>query len=313
MAQACPLCGSESAAVIGQVATADLQTLWTRDLGIDPGAWITTPTIDSQHCDRCDLRYFDNELAGPEEMYRDLEKLPWYYLEHKPEFDIAVRHLAGAGRVLEIGAGAGAFGRLIARREAYVGLEFNSSAVEKAVASGLDVRRESLAAHLASESTAYDAVVSFQVMEHVPAVGQFIRDCRSALRPGGRLIVSVPAHDGFMGSELNNILDLPPHHITQWSDRTMAAVASELDFTLVALDHDDIAPYHRANYLHQKALDRLGFRRTDRRPVRASSGFHAVDRAVSKAAGAWGRVRRPSLPPGLGHSVTACYEVATVP
>jgi 2-polyprenyl-3-methyl-5-hydroxy-6-metoxy-1,4-benzoquinol methylase len=309
MARACPLCGSESTAIVGQLTRRDLTTLWNRSLGIDPAAWIATPTIDSQHCEACDLRYVDDALAGPEEMYRLLEKLPWYYLENKPEFDIARRHLAGAERVLEVGAGAGAFGRLLAGQGSYVGLEFNSSAVEQAVASGLDVRRESLAEHLASEPGTYDAVVTFQVMEHVPAVGQFIRECRRCLRPGGRLIVSVPGHDGFMGSELNNILDLPPHHITQWSDRTMAAVASEFDFTLVALDHDDIAPSHRANYLHQKALDHLGFRRTDARPLRASGGFLAVDTVVSKAAGAWGRVRRPDLPRGFGHSVTACYEV----
>ena len=173
-------------------------------------------------------------------MYRLLEKLPWYYMENKPEFDVARRHLAGAERVLEVGAGAGAFGRLLAGQGAYVGLEFNSSAVEQAVASGLDVRRESLGEHLASGPGTYDAVVTFQVMEHVPAVGQFIRECRRCLRPGGRLIVSVPSHDGFMGSELNNILDLPPHHITQWSDRTLAAVASQFDLTLVALDHDDM-------------------------------------------------------------------------
>ena len=52
MAQACPLCGSVSTAVIGRVTRADLRTVWMRDLGIDPGAWIVTPTIDSQHCDR---------------------------------------------------------------------------------------------------------------------------------------------------------------------------------------------------------------------------------------------------------------------
>ena len=71
-------------------------------------------------------------------------------------------------------------------------------------------------------------------MEHVPAVGQFLRQCLACLRPEGKLIVSVPSHDGFMGSELNSILDLPPHHITQWSDRCMAAVASvfELKFGL---------------------------------------------------------------------------------
>jgi SAM-dependent methyltransferase len=309
MAQPCPLCGSEGAAVVGRVSRADLQVVWKRDLGIDPGAWIGTPTIDSQHCDRCDLRFFDDALAGPEEMYRDLEKFPWYYMEHKPEFDIAARQLGGGGRVLEIGAGAGAFGRLLAGRGTYVGLELNASAVEQGVASGLDVRQELLGDHLATGPDGYDAVVTFQVMEHVPSVGTFIRQCRQALRSGGRLIVSVPSHDGFMGRELNNILDLPPHHITQWSDRCLAAVATEFDLELVSLQHDDIAPFHRTNYLRQRYLDRIGLRRTDEHPVRASEGVHVMEQLVGKASGAWGRLRNPTLPPGFGHSVTACYVV----
>ncbi len=310
MSQACPLCGSGSGTVIGRLLRTELRTIWMRDLGIDPGAWMATPKIDYQHCTTCDLRYFDDELAGPESMYRELEELPWYYLDSKPEFDIALRHVADAERILEVGAGAGAFGRLLSTRGAYIGLELNSSAVEQAVATGLDVRRESLGDHLASQPDRYDAVVSFQVMEHVPAVGQFLRECRSSLRPGGRLVVSVPSHDGFMGVELNNILDLPPHHITQWSDRCLTDLAPMFDLQLVSLEHDDIAPYHRVNYLRQRALDHLGLRRTDERPVRASSAVHFVERSVSTAAGAWGRVRRPALPPGFGHSVTACYEAA---
>jgi SAM-dependent methyltransferase len=306
--QACPLCGSGSGTVIGRLTRSDLRALWIRDVGIDPVEWIATPTIEYQQCNVCDLRYFDDQLAGPEEMYRKLELLPWYYLDHKPEFDIAVRHLDGAGRILEIGSGAGAFGRMLSGRDAYVGLELNSSAAEQAVAAGLDVRRESLADHLAAEPDHYDAVVTFQVVEHVPAVGQFLRQCVGCLRPEGRLIISVPSHDGFIGSELNSILDLPPHHITQWSDRCMAAIASVFDLKLVSLEHDEIAPYHRVNYLHQKSLDALGLRRTDERPVRSSSAFRSVDRVVRKAAGVWDRIRRPALPPGFGHSVTACYE-----
>jgi SAM-dependent methyltransferase len=312
MSQACPLCGSDSSAVVGRLTRAELRTIWLHNLGVDPSSWIPTPSIDYQYCDVCDLRYFDDGLAGPEEMYRELEKLPWYYLENKPEFDIAIRNLAGAERILEIGAGAGAFGRLISQRAAYVGLEFNASAAEQAVASGLDVRTESLADHLASAPPAYDAVVTFQVMEHVPAVGDFIRECRSCLRPGGRLIVSVPSHDGFIGGEVNSILDLPPHHLTQWSDRCLSEIADLFDLILLGMEHDDIAPYHRANYLHQKYLDHLGLRRTDARAVRASSGFRAVDALVRKGSGAWGRVRRPALPRNFGHSVTAWYELAAL-
>ena len=60
-----------------------------------------------------------------------LEQLPWYYLEHKPEFDIAVRHLDGAERILEIGSGAARVGRMVSGRDAYVGLELNLSAVNR--------------------------------------------------------------------------------------------------------------------------------------------------------------------------------------
>jgi SAM-dependent methyltransferase len=303
------MCDSASSAVIGQLKRTDLRNLWIRDLGIDPVEWIATPTIEYQHCGACDLRYFDDGLAGPEEMYRELEKIPWYYMDNKPEFDVAIRHLAGAERILEIGAGAGAFGRLIPGRRAYVGLELNSSAVDQAVASGLDVRREYLADHATSGPELYDAVVAFQLLEHVPGVGGFIRDCLRCVRPGGRLIVSVPSHDGFMGVELNNILDLPPHHLTQWSDRCMSEVASRFDLTLVALEHDEIASYHRANYLGQRYLDHMGLRRTDDRPVRASRAISSTAQVVSKLGGAWGRLRRPALPPGFGHSVTVCYEI----
>jgi len=308
MSQACPMCGSRSGAVVGQLTRSDLRKIWIRDLGIDPVEWISTPTIEYQHCDVCDLRYFDDELAGPEEMYRKLEELPWYYLESKPEFDVAIRHLDGADRVLEIGAGAGAFGRLVSGRTAYVGLELNSGAAHRARESGLDVRAESLRDHAASGPEMYDAVVTFQVMEHVPAVGNFVRECRRCLRPGGRLIASVPSHDGFMGVELNSVLDLPPHHLTQWSDRCLSSVATLFDFTLIGLEHDEIAPYHRTNYLRQKYLDRIGLRRTDARPVRASRAVHAVERVVRAGGGAWGRLRHPAFPPDFGHSVTACYE-----
>ena len=122
MSQSCPLCQGPGS-VIGRLLRTDLRTMWTREFGIDPGPWMATPTLEYQLCTACDLRYFDDGLAGPEEMYGELEKLPWYYLDDKPEFEVALRHLGGAKRVLEVGAGAGAFGRLISDQAGYVGLE----------------------------------------------------------------------------------------------------------------------------------------------------------------------------------------------
>ena len=126
MSQACPLCGSGSIAVVGLLKRTDLSRIWIRNLGIDPTKWIAKPTIEYQHCRNCDVRYFDDELAGPEEMYRKLDHFPWYYMDDKPEFDVARRDLDGAEHILEVGVGDGAFGRLVSGSAAYVGLELNS-------------------------------------------------------------------------------------------------------------------------------------------------------------------------------------------
>lgn len=55
------------------------------------------------------------------------------------------------------------------------------------------------------EIGSYDAVVAFEVIEHVPDVDEFLRVCEAMCRPGGRVYLSTP--DGCFGDGNN------PHHL----------------------------------------------------------------------------------------------------
>ena len=73
-----------------------------------------------------------------------------------------------------------------------VGSEF----VDAALAPGSvrdGIRHEDSAA-LSFEDASFDAIVSQDVFEHVPDIVSSLRECARVLRPGGRLLFSIPFH-----------------------------------------------------------------------------------------------------------------------
>jgi SAM-dependent methyltransferase len=110
-------------------------------------------------------------------------------------FDTARRLLPrDAASVLEIGAGVGAAGSLLARSYRYVGLEPDRTSFEaarKQVGSSGDVlclREEDY-----ETSERFDVVCAFEVLEHLRDDVEALRRWQRHVAPGGSLIVSVPA------------------------------------------------------------------------------------------------------------------------
>ncbi len=103
-------------------------------------------------------------------------------------------------RVLDVGCGGGLVSEPLARMGAcVVGLDPGRENVEAARAhvegqtgsGGLDLTyRVGLVEELAAEGLQFDAVVSLEVVEHVPDVGAFVKTCASLVRPGGALVLS---------------------------------------------------------------------------------------------------------------------------
>lgn len=146
-------------------------------------------------------------------------------------FDTVSRLLpAGAETVLEIGCGRGAFGVRLARLYRYLGIEpdADSCAVarERMRACGagevLNVSSEAMAGQQ------FDLVCAFEVLEH-------IRDDRAALaawaqlvRPGGWLLLSVPAGPGRLGP-----WDSLVGHFRRYDPRGLASLLTETGCTSV--------------------------------------------------------------------------------
>jgi 2-polyprenyl-3-methyl-5-hydroxy-6-metoxy-1,4-benzoquinol methylase len=196
------------------------------------------------------LRFFHPPgVAGTGRFYAQLEEFDWYYLPHRWEHQEAVSELRTSRRVLEIGCGEGAFLQQLGDNGIESeGIELNPSAVAIARQKGLPVRRADL--HELSRETpqAFDAVCSFQVLEHVVDPREFLESAVRLTRPGGKLIVAVPNQASFL-RDYWSLLNMPPHHMTQWTGRSLLALQEILPLRPTALKYESLAPYHVADYV----------------------------------------------------------------
>jgi len=242
--------------------------------------------------------------TGSESLYEQLQAFDWYYMTDKEEYQIASRFIPAEGVVLEVGSGRAAFASIVGA-ERYTGLEFNDKAIERAGSVGITLIKETVEDHAKRNKQQYDAVVSFQVLEHVNTPVEFIKGCVDSLKPGGILILAVPSRDGFAGGAVNNILDMPPHHVSHWSELTMRKVAELYGLEVVSIEHESVASYHQ--YWARKVRVESSFRRI------VGIDFKFIDlrffpRFLSKLAGLIARLSRPSLMGIKGHTIVACYR-----
>lgn len=98
--------------------------------------------------------------------------------------------------VLEVGCGQGAAGARLASLGQYVGVEPDDSsyavAVERIGAAGGEVRHGSV--ETLHDGELFDLVCAFEVLEHIEDDAAAVAAWIERLRPGGHLLLSVPAH-----------------------------------------------------------------------------------------------------------------------
>jgi 2-polyprenyl-3-methyl-5-hydroxy-6-metoxy-1,4-benzoquinol methylase len=125
----------------------------------------------------------------------------------------AMMHIPGGGRLLDVGCADGALIRAAAGRvRDAVGIDPDAP-----VASGLV--RGSFPEDLRDRGP-YDVIALLAVFEHVPDEqrGAFVAACRALLRPGGRVVLTVPAPlvdrivDTLRRLRLLHGMDIEAHH-----------------------------------------------------------------------------------------------------
>jgi len=181
-------------------------------------------------------------------MYVELGQRSWYYMDGKWEFRQALELLSPTQKVLEVGVGRGAFQRLASQAGYQVeGIELNPVAVMEAKNAGFSVTQESLDDIAARQGeVTYDAIVAFQVLEHVQNPREFLLGMLRNLRKGGRIILTVPNGAVMRKIDPDNedLLNQPPHHISHWDSNVFQSLEKYFAVRLLSIHPEPIARYH---------------------------------------------------------------------
>ncbi|SIO46341.1 Methyltransferase domain-containing protein [Bradyrhizobium erythrophlei] len=240
--------------------------------------------------------YYPFSLTGKEHLYRELEKtVDGTYKDDKWEYREALTFISGSCRVLDVGCGKGAFVLLadLAGHKA-AGLELNSASAIEARQRGIDVRTELIAEHARKNSLSYDCVCSFQVLEHVPDVKSFLDSCLSVLCPGGLLILGVPNNGGFVGMDLDAVLNMPPHHMGLWTEKSLTALTSFFPLSLKAIRFE---PLEELNW-YASVMERRALSNSVAQAIYYKLGFGYLYRK-------WVRLRKSKI---HGHTIIAVFQ-----
>jgi len=182
------------------------------------GSGRTFPLVDSADLGRLYPDAYDAYSLPPAGLARLLATwlYHWYYRRALRQAPFAVLRRLSPGRLLDVGAGRGDLGVVLAREGWEVtGLEPSGDACEAARRRGVRMVQGTLAGGGRAELGAdYDVVVFQHALEHVVEPLDDLRRAYELLRPGGFLLVALPNFGCWQARRFGTAwfhLDLPRH------------------------------------------------------------------------------------------------------
>ena len=170
---------------------------------LDTGALFSTP----------------RSFYGTKDYYVSITKSATYYKSARWEWLEALTYLKPSMSVLDVGCGNRSFMKLAQGNVAEIkGLELSDHLSDD----GFKVFDETLEQHCETNASgAYDAIVSFHVLEHLPDVSGFLAAAKLQLKKSGLLVIAVPDNSSFIAKDRANILNMPPHHVNWWHPQSI--------------------------------------------------------------------------------------------
>jgi SAM-dependent methyltransferase len=305
---ACPLCTAADSTHLCSLDTRLLRKEYWRTHRVRIMLADST-RIDFRRCNLCDLRYFDRAVCGDADFYRQLQRISWYYKKDKQEYAIAAGYIRSSDSVLEVGAGRAAFAQRTAC-QTYVGLETSPDAIAAAAAAGITLLQEDIETHSIRHAGKYDVVCAFQVLEHVANPRGFLESAKRCLRPGGRMIIAVPSEDSFAAISYWDVLNMPPHHVTRWTDRSLRYAAEILAMDVVAIQHEHLDDEHARLFAKIAGQYSIARKRSHEPRLLDPWMRRWWVRGLSEILASWMKRAffRAELKP-VGHSVVAVYQL----
>jgi SAM-dependent methyltransferase len=149
----------------------------------------------------------------------------WYRARREVLADLIARRIRppADARILEIGCGTGPNLDMLARFGTVDAVEIDPAA--RAIASqrlGRPVHDAPLPRLQGIPEGAYDLVAILDVLEHVEADREALESIARKLKPGGRILIAVPAHPWMWSAH-----DVVNHHKRRYTRKTLRAVVAE--------------------------------------------------------------------------------------
>lgn len=215
------------------------------------------PTVTLFQCYHCGHGVFLPVVVGSESFYTDITRHE-YYLADRWDFHIALKALSAnkMHQILDIGCGRGAFLQLVAKQLPTVlcyGIDANPS-VQGVLASGIKVyeRVEDAPDNL-------DAITLFQVIEHVADPIPLLKQSIEKLKLGGKLVVSVPDHNGPIRFFADSHTAIPPHHVSIWTPSSLDALLNQFGLRILDRKWEPLPDYLMSAYLPKIISHKLAF------------------------------------------------------
>ncbi|HTL46642.1 MAG TPA: class I SAM-dependent methyltransferase [Verrucomicrobiae bacterium] len=219
-----------------------------------PFFFLSDPGPGQEKTGQCSKCRFRAEAQLPsydsyhEDLYPDRYKRD---VKTDPQIKFIFDHLKirEGERVADLGCGVGDYTRAIsgltknvtgydlsvdAAREKYPGLEFVQADFQKT---------------LPIPDGAVDKVVSVSVIEHLPAWGFFLQECRRILKPGGTIALTTCDRDFFLHDFHYDLT-----HLQEWTLREFEALAGKSFEKIRAEKTCSMFKYYPANWIFCRAV-----------------------------------------------------------
>lgn len=247
-----PITGGNDIKLLQVFKSDKIKQRWESELGIKiDQEFIGTEKFFLYECTISSLQFFyPPSVVGSSSLYEKLSSFDWYYMDDKWEFDEAEKDIVDLNKVADIGCATGIFLEKLGRKGfSVMGFECNRKAAQVANSKGIQVITDALEEVADDFSEYFDAVCSFQVLEHVSNPLNYLKLCLSMLKPGGRLILSVPNGEVSDTTLTDALLDMPPHHISRWYKHTFEELENYLKVKIDHISEEKLAKYHIRWYL----------------------------------------------------------------
>ncbi|HYB25815.1 MAG TPA: class I SAM-dependent methyltransferase [Solirubrobacteraceae bacterium] len=162
----------------------------------------------------------------------ELDDRHWWYRGRRRiiQAELDRLRLAGGARVLDAGCGSGRTLEELGRYGEVYGIELDPGAAEVAQDRGCGEVRIGRLEELPWGGEYFDLITCLDVIEHTPDDRVTLRELRRVCKPGGFLLVTVPAYQGLWSTH-----DVANHHYRRYSRGRLRAAAEDAGWQVLRM------------------------------------------------------------------------------